>query len=366
MRTRALRFTLFVWICLCYSTLNGVSVAQNYPDYQTWHLPDGAIARLEKGGISQGDRVVAFSPDGERLAVATTIGVWLYDVKTTRALALLPGGRSGWMHALAFSPDGTKLAVGDGGNIKLWEVSTEIHITTLTEHTGLVWSVAFSPDGTKLASGSNDKTVKLWDAMTGKNIATLTGHTDDVESVAFSRDGRKLASGSRDKTVKLWDVLTGKNIATLGDKDSAAAVSRILRSMTRSGPKSIGHTARVSSVAFSPDGTKLVSGSVEGTLKLWEVKTGRDITTLQGRGDGLYTSVAFSPDDALIAQASGAVGTVELWDVSTEKIINTITGHTGSVYSVAFGPDSTKLTVALWRSQVWNYGMFRREQILPR
>ena len=76
-----------------------------------WNLPDGAIARFGKGGISQGDRVIAFSPDGGLLALATTIGVWLYDVETTRELVLLPG-ESRWSHALAFSPDGATLASG--------------------------------------------------------------------------------------------------------------------------------------------------------------------------------------------------------------------------------------------------------------
>ena len=71
MRTQVFRFALFVWICLCYSTLSLVCIAQNYQDYQTWHLPDGAISRLGTGGISQGEKVIAFSPDGTKLASAS-------------------------------------------------------------------------------------------------------------------------------------------------------------------------------------------------------------------------------------------------------------------------------------------------------
>ncbi len=127
MKTEALRLTLFVWICLCFSTLNRVSVSQNYQDYQTWNLPDDAIARLGKEDISQGDRVVAFSPDGRRLGVASTIGVWLYNVKTTREVAL-PTGHSGWMHAVAFSPDGTKLASGSfEGTVLVWNLEPADH-----------------------------------------------------------------------------------------------------------------------------------------------------------------------------------------------------------------------------------------------
>ena len=130
-------------------------VAIGYQDHQTWGLPENAIARFEKGGISQGERVIAFSPDGEHLAVATAVGVWLHDVKTTHELALFPGGRSPWEGAVAFSPDGTLLAAGDGGHIKLWEIATRRNIATLDGHMSGVWSVAFSPDGTKLASAAN-------------------------------------------------------------------------------------------------------------------------------------------------------------------------------------------------------------------
>ena len=182
-----------------------------YQDYQRWHLPERAKARIGKGALTQGDRAIAFSPDGIHIAVSSNIGIWLYDAKTGRELALLDT-QSIWGNPLAFSPDGTKLAATDGP-IKLWDVSTQTKIATFEGQAG--GTVAFSPDGTKLASGSVDKTVKLWEVSTGKNISTLTGHTELPRSVAFSPDGTKLASGSVDKTVKLWEVSTGKNINTL-------------------------------------------------------------------------------------------------------------------------------------------------------
>ncbi|MYF72945.1 MAG: hypothetical protein F4175_06030, partial [Gemmatimonadetes bacterium] len=107
--------------------------------YRTWHVPNGVIARLGKGTLGGIDRPIAFSPDGQYLAVASDIGIWLYDVATSRERALIPT-------------------------------------------TSSIRSVSFSPDGTLLASGSDDNTVKLWDVSTGQERATFTGHTDWVSS----------------------------------------------------------------------------------------------------------------------------------------------------------------------------------------
>ena len=204
--------------------------------------------------------------------VASEIGVWLYDVATSRELALLPTeSRVG-----AFSPHGTILAVLLDDTVKLWDVTTGTNIATLQGHTDWVNSVAFSPDGTTLASGSWDNKVKLWDVATGTNTATLEWNEFSVTSVSFSPDGTILASGGRegwneDGTVKLWDVATRTNIATL-----------------------VGHTAAVSSVSFSPDGTTLASGSWDNKVKLWDVATGTISPHLRGHTDRVWFSVVFT------------------------------------------------------------------------
>ena len=306
--------------------------------YQKWHLPDGAIARLGKGSISGSDRAVAFSPDGQRFAVASDIGVWVYDVAPSRELALLTGHTDG-VNTVAFSRDGTLASGSDDNTVKLWDVSTGENIATLEGHRGEISSVAFSPDGRMLASGSWDNMVKLWDVSTRTNIATFEGHTDWIHSVAFSSQGTTVASGSRDQTVKLWDVATRTNIATLE-----------------------GHGDWVTTVAFSLDGAILASGGNSGIGKLWDVAKRENIATYI-YDDFVVRSIAFSPDEATFAVATSS--DVKLWDVATGKNVAILEGDRGAG-SVAFSSDGTTLaigpiddTVKLWEIATENISVLK-------
>ena len=97
-------------------------------DYPTWHLPRGAALRLARGAIGESQRAVAFSPDGRLVAVASGIGVWLYNVENPKRFTLLP---SGVVHSVSFSPDGNTLVSSGGsgseGEVRLWDLATETH-----------------------------------------------------------------------------------------------------------------------------------------------------------------------------------------------------------------------------------------------
>ena len=209
-------------------------------------------------------------------------------------------GHSMSVTSVAFSPDGKTALSGSADNmVKLWDLATGRVIRSLEGHSETVASVAYSPDGKTALSGSHNKTVRLWDLATGREIRKCEGHSEGVTSVAFSPDGKTALSGG-DKTVRLWDLATGREILKLE-----------------------GHSGLVTSAAFSPDGKTALSGSCEeknaigecikGSLKLWDLGTGREIRKLEGHSDWV-TSVAFSPDGK--TALSGALsGTVRLWDV---------------------------------------------------
>ena len=167
-------------------------------DYTTWKLPEGAKARFGKGRIKQ----MQYSPDGTQLAVATDIGVWIYDARSGGLLELLTGHRVG-VNSVVYSPDGNTIASGNWHEIRLWDVTTGEHITTFEVDAGR--SIAFSPDGNTIASGSNGGTIHLWDIGTRQLKTTLSGHADIISSIAYSPDGNTTATASKDHTVRLWD-----------------------------------------------------------------------------------------------------------------------------------------------------------------
>ena len=192
-------FTRFLAIILVLTLCQLDTFAE---DTSRWPLPENAKARIGKGWITE----IQYSPDNTRLAVASTIGVWMYDARSGEELSLLTG-HTRIIRSISFSPDGQTLASGSEDNtIRLWDAVTGNHKTTLIGHTKGVVSVSFSPDGRTLASGSWDNTIRLWDAVTGNHKTTLTGHRGLVFSVAFSPDGQTLASGGYDGTMILWDI----------------------------------------------------------------------------------------------------------------------------------------------------------------
>ena len=385
----------------------GIGVPETPPmggDFRTWHLPDAAITRLGKGRIGE----IAFSPNGNVIAVGTHVGIWLYDVATSREVALLPTRRIwdvAFSHdgrivascgnyrdairlwevdtgeeiavidyqatALAFSPDGRTLASGSDFGIEFWDVDTGTQKAAMStaEGTWGIHSVAFSPDGETLVAGSwLDNSVQLWDVETATKIATLEGHRGEVNSVYYSPDGETVASASDDHTVRLWDVATQSIVTTFEGHGSwvtsvafspngafLASTSTDLRLWEiATGHATIlsqDHSAVIGSVAFAPDGRTLAS-LTDGEVTVWEVASRNGVTLASGHGGS--GAVALSPDGTMLAAGAG-YDEVHLWDVATGRVTAALRGHTGRLNDVAFAPDGATLasgasdqTIKLW------------------
>ena len=246
--------------------------------------------------------------------------------------------------AVAFSPDDTKLASAEGKILRLLDVATQQEIRRFTGHISEIHSVAFSPDGTRLTAAEGFLTrgtdVHLWEVSTGQEVKKFREHSLQVYSVAFSPDGTKIISGSMDRTLQLWDVETGNRIwkIDLGD-ETTNPINAVL------------------SVAFSPGGKYIASGSFDGTVRLWDAATKQKVRQFPG-GDVPVQAVAFSPDGSHLVSSylsPEKAEPVRLWNAENGQLLRELTGHTTTVWSVEFSPDGKHIasgsddgTVRLW------------------
>ena len=179
---------------------------------------------------------------------------------------------------------------------------------------GEVICMALTADGKTLATGTWDR-VTLWDVASGKELHALKRHNGAIGCVAVSPNAKVLASGSVDKTIKLWDVASGKELRTLTGHTERVSALRSERASMK------GHRARVWSVAFSPDGRILASGSWDGTIEFWDVATGQPQATFKAHTNRVY-KVAFTMDGSTLVSGGGiqtARGEVKLWDMTTSE-----------------------------------------------
>ncbi len=240
-------------------------------------------------------------------------------------------GHESRVDSTAVSPDGKRIVSGSADNtIKIWDAVRGAELLTIQRVDGNdVTCVAVSPDDRRIASGDDSGQIKVWDAASGKEMLAIKGHKYPT-SIVFSPDGTRILCGSVDGTASVRDALTGTEIMTLR-----------------------GHESRVSSVAFSPDGKRIVSvGLLFSNIKVFDAMNGNDLITIKGPRGYAY-AVVFSPDGKSIV--AGAHDEIKMWDSTSGAEQMTLPAHEGVVRSVAFSPDGKRVvsggednTIKVW------------------
>jgi WD40 repeat protein len=294
-------------------------------------------------------RIWSVSPDGKKVDLARTIRGQIED------------GRGGQIAAAALSPPDDKghqrwLSVGgylagqpmERNAIRLHDFTSGEVKALLKGHTDNVLALSFSPSGRWLASAGKDHTIRLWDLSAlqdqhmGKKSLVLTGHTDRITGLAWSSTGDRMATACYDGTVGLWNT-------TQIDQEKVHLITRLK-----------GHTGKVRSVAFHPDGTVLASGGQDQKIRHWQADDGKYLGVL-AKAKHRISALAFSPDGEMIVSGNFTPPKpkhLTLFTYPAGKTHLLFSGHGNLAAATAFHPGGRLLAsgggnhkeILLWRA----------------
>ncbi|WP_397570810.1 protein kinase [Schlesneria sp. T3-172] len=242
---------------------------------RVWDIQTKRVIRKLEGEQGHKGRVnsTVFSRDSAHLLTASTDGTAkLWNIDTGEVVFTLvnrsgPDEQVSPINSATFSGDGEWIATAsEDGKARLWSVRTQECVRTFSGHQAGVVCLEFTTDGAKLVTGSKDKTARLWDVATGTVELIFEGHTEEITSVAISHDMLRVLTGSADDSAKLWDA------KLVTDSEAESQVATVAASSARRATEIltlIRHKNDVTSVAFSPDGLQILTGSLDRTAVIW-------------------------------------------------------------------------------------------------
>lgn len=339
---------------------------------RVWNVADGAVvARIDAPSPLQG---VALTPDGLKLVTAGAdklIRMWDMPTAAPKQLA----APAAPVPAIATSLDKKWLALAEAdGKVTLVDLATG-QAKALAGHAGAVNSVSFSGNSARLVSGGADKTIRVWDVATGQPVAVLSGSVVPVTAAALNAAGTQAASGAADGQTSIWKLDAVAPRALAGDNGAPATVSAISadgKQLATDGvaagkPAIIvrdiasgavtktlaGHEGAITALAFSADGTKVISGSADKTARVWTLADSKEIAKFAGHTNTV-TGVTFN-SNAVQAITGSADNSLKSWTVADAKEVANFAGHAGPISGVAMTPNDQQIisasadqTVRLW------------------
>ena len=324
------------------------------------------------GRHSEDIRWVKVSSNGTRALTASkddTVRIWTLD-GSRRPVVLQ--GHTDDVYQAHFDLEGRRvLTASRDGTARIWNADDGREFVKIEAHDGAVTNALYDRSGTRVITGSAGGATRIWDAATGAKIRDLLGHENRIFRIELCIDDARILTLAKDDTARIWNIRTGaeivsypkqrglytgscspdgKHIATAAD-GGKVTIWRVDGGLVHELP---GHSDTVASVRFSPDGTLLLTGSKDGTARLWSVKTGQEVTMFR-TGGGQLNNNEFSPDGTRVLTGS-LDGIGRMWDISGTSRPIVLSGHEQAINHGVFTPDGKRVltvsrdgTLRLWR-----------------